>query len=37
MDDRLLIFQDKMERSLPNLLEELTRHRAGSPNPTVLD
>ena len=37
MDERLQIFQDKMEKSLANLNEEFAGIRAGRANPHVLD
>ena len=37
MDERLQIFQDKMEKSLANLNEEFAGIRAGRANPNVLD
>ena len=37
MDERLPIFQDKMEKSLANLNEEFAGIRAGRANPHVLD
>ena len=37
MDERLQIFQDKMEKSLANLNEECAGIRAGRANPHVLD
>ena len=36
MDERLQIFQDKMEKSLANLNEEFAGIRAGRANPHVL-
>ena len=37
MDERLVAFQDKMEKSLKNLDEEFGSIRAGRANPHVLD
>ena len=37
MDERLQIFQDKMEKSLANLNEEFAGIRAGRANPNVLN
>ena len=37
MDERLVVFQDKMEKSLANLNEEFAGIRAGRANPHVLD
>ena len=37
MDSRLNPFQDKMEKTLNNLLEEYSGIRAGRANPHVLD
>jgi ribosome recycling factor len=37
MDDRLVAYQDKMEKSLKNLDEDLAGIRAGRANPHVLD
>ena len=37
MDERLQIFQDKMEKSLANLNEEFAGIRAGRANPHILD
>jgi ribosome recycling factor len=37
MDDRLVQFNDKMQKSLDNLVEELTSIRAGRANPHILD
>ncbi len=37
MDERLLIYEEKMEKSLNNLEEELASIRAGRANPHVLD
>lgn len=37
MDDRLVMFEDKMEKSLANLEEEFAGIRAGRANPHVLD
>ena len=37
MDERLTVFQDKMEKSLNNLEEEYASIRAGRANPHVLD
>ena len=37
MDERLVVFQDKMEKSLKNLEEEYGSIRAGRANPHVLD
>jgi ribosome recycling factor len=37
MDERLVVFQDKMEKSLSNLNEELAGIRAGRANPHLLD
>ena len=37
MDERLVTFQDKMEKSLNNLVEEYAGIRAGRANPHILD
>ncbi len=37
MDERLVQFNDKMQKSLDNLNEELTSIRAGRANPHILD
>lgn len=37
MDDRLVQFNDKMQKSLDNLVEELASIRAGRANPHILD
>ena len=37
MDERLVTFQDKMEKSLNNLVEEYVGIRAGRANPHILD
>lgn len=37
MDERLLTFEDKMEKSLNNLIEEYAGIRAGRANPHILD
>lgn len=37
MDERLVQFDDKMQKSLDNLVEELTSIRAGRANPHILD
>ena len=37
MDDRLVMFEDKMGKSLANLEEEFAGIRAGRANPHVLD
>jgi ribosome recycling factor len=37
MDERIVVFQEKMEKSLSNLNEELAGIRAGRANPHVLD
>ena len=37
MDDRLVMFEDKMGKSLANLVEEFAGIRAGRANPHVLD
>lgn len=37
MDERLLTFEDKMEKSLNNLVEEYAGIRAGRANPHILD
>lgn len=37
MDERLVQFDDKMKKSLDNLVEELTTIRAGRANPHILD
>lgn len=37
MDERLVVFQEKMEKSLANLNEEFAGIRAGRANPHVLD
>ena len=37
MDERLVVFQDKMEKSLKNLEEEYGSIRAGRANPNVLN
>ena len=37
MDEKLKVFEDKMQKSYNNLLEEYTTIRAGRANPHVLD
>lgn len=37
MDERLVQFEDKMKKSLDNLVEELATIRAGRANPHILD
>ena len=37
MDDKLVMFEDKMGKSLANLEEEFAGIRAGRANPHVLD
>lgn len=37
MDERLKVFEEKMEKSFQNLMEEFTSIRAGRANPHILD
>ena len=37
MDEKLKVFEDKMQKSYNNLLEEYTTIRAGRANPHVLN